>query len=154
MKIGSFCSIAPDVKFLLGGDHESKCISTYPFKAKFGLTSYEATDNGSIVLKDDVWIGANCIILSGVTINQGAILAAGSVVSNDVPAYAIVGGNPAKVIKYRHSADIIEKLVQVDYSKITNKRILNNIEIWYENINTNNIDNIIYKLTNEDKFEN
>lgn len=145
LHIGNFCSIAHDVKFALGGDHDSTNISTFPFKAKFGLTEYEAIDNGSIILKDDVWVGSNCIILSGVTVNQGAILAAGSVVTNDVPAYAVAGGNPAKVIKYRHKPEIIKEMTKIDYSMITKQEIINNIDLWYNGAKTENITSIISK---------
>ena len=62
--------------------------------------SFESISKGPIILEDDVWIGENCIILSGVKIGQGAVIAAGAIVTNDIPPYAIAGGVPAKVIKY------------------------------------------------------
>lgn len=71
---------------------------------------HEATSKGDIVVKDDVWIGYGSIILSGVHIGQGAVIAAGSVVSHDVPPYAIVGGVPARLIKYRFSEEMTKKL--------------------------------------------
>ena len=70
---------------------------------------------GDIIIKNDVWIGANCIILDGITIENGAVIAAGSVVTKNVPAYAIVGGNPAKIIKYRFSKDIIARIEQLQF---------------------------------------
>lgn len=73
--IGDFCSIAPNVQFILVSDHPYKVFSTYPFKVKFLDYEVEATSKGNIIIKDDVWIGLNSIILSGVTINQGAIVA-------------------------------------------------------------------------------
>lgn len=142
LEIGHFCSIAPGVKFILGGDHITNNISTFPFKAKFGLESREAYSKGSIIIKDDVWIGVNSIILSGITIGQGAILAAGSVVTKDVPPYAIVGGNPARVIKYRFEQQVIDKLISIDYSKITQEDVISKVDFWYQNINNHNIDNI------------
>ena len=100
--IGNYCSIAGGTTFLLGGEHNLDTISTYPFKVRLFGEEREAGSKGDIVIKDDVWIGTNAIICSGVTIGQGAIVAAGSVVVKDVPACAIVGGNPAKIIKYRN----------------------------------------------------
>lgn len=114
LRIGSYCSIAPNVQFLLGGEHQINSISTYPFKVyEFGY-SREAGSKGDIVVKDDVWIGTNAIICSGVIIGQGAIVAAGAVVTKDVEPYAIVGGNPAKVIKYRFDENIRKKLCDIN----------------------------------------
>lgn len=112
--IGSYCSIGPDVKFLLGGEHQLHTISTYPFKVRcFGETK-ESGSKGNIVVHDDVWIGANVTICSGIEIEQGAVVAAGAVVTKNVPPYAIVGGNPAKIIKYRFKEDIINRLIAIN----------------------------------------
>ena len=101
LRIGSYCSIAPNVQFLLGGEHQINSISTYPFKVyEFGY-SREAGSKGDIVVKDDVWIGTNVIILPGVHIGKGSVVGAGAVVTKDVPEYSVVGGNPARVIKKR-----------------------------------------------------
>jgi len=116
--IGSYCSIAPEVKFLLAGEHNINTISTYPFKVRNFGYSYEAGSKGNIVVKDDVWIGTRATICSGVTIGQGAIIAAGAVVTKDVEAYSIVGGNPAKHIKYRFDSKIREKLLNIDIVKL------------------------------------
>lgn len=116
--IGSYCSIAPNVRFLLGGEHQITSISTYPFKVcKFGY-SKEAGSKGNIVVKDDVWIGDGAIICSGVTLGQGAIIAAGSVVTKDVAPYAIVGGNPVKLIRYRFNENLRKSLMQIDIVKL------------------------------------
>ena len=108
--IGNYCSIAPGVYFILGGEHHIDTISTYPFKVKCFGDKSEALSKGNIVIKDDVWIGLNAIICSGVTIGQGAVIAAGAVVTKDVMPYSIVGGNPAKIIKYRFPEKIRCKL--------------------------------------------
>ena len=118
LRIGNFVSIASDVHFLLGGNHETKTISTFPVQVKFLGEKVEAKSNGPVIVHDDVWIGQGATIMSGVEISQGAVVAAGSVVTKKVPPYAIVGGVPAKVITYRFSDSIIEKLLQLDYSKI------------------------------------
>lgn len=114
LKIGSYCSIAQGVQFLLGGEHQINSISTYPFKVKCFGQKREAGSKGDIVVKDDVWIGANAIICSGVTLGQGCIVAAGAVVTKDVAPYAIVGGNPARIIKYRFDESLREKLCNVN----------------------------------------
>ena len=134
VKIGDFCSIGPNVLFVLKADHPINYLSTFPFKVKVLGEQYEATSKGDIVLDDDVWIGANATILSGVHIGQGAIVGAGAVVVSDVPPYAIVGGVPAKVIKYRFSEEIINELVKLDYSKIDSSHIKNNIDLLYREV--------------------
>lgn len=123
LEIGNFCSIAYGVKFILGGEHDYKKISTYPFNALVYHEGIDAISKGKIIVKDDVWIGYNALILSGVEIGQGAIVAAGSVVTKNVPAYAIVAGVPARIIKYRFDEDIIHELLKIDFSKLNQKRI-------------------------------
>jgi len=83
------------------------------FTHKQGNTS--SYSKGDIIIKNDVWIGANVTVLDGLTIGNGAVIAAGAVVVKDVPAYAIVGGNPAKVIKYRFSQNIIDELEEIGF---------------------------------------
>lgn len=122
LKIGNFCSIADKVTFMLGLDHPTNLISTYPFKDYF-FNGISAISKGDIILDDDVWIGYNVTILSGVHIGQGAIVAAGAVVTKDVPPYAIMGGVPAKIVKYRFSSEVVEQLMQLDYGKLTNELI-------------------------------
>lgn len=129
--IGSFCSIAPNVTFIPSADHYLNHISTYPFKSKIIDGSLEGISKGDIVIGDDVWLGYESTILSGVHIGQGAIIAAGSVVTKDVPPYAIVGGVPAKVIKFRFESNMIEKLLKIDYSKLSEKMIKENIDSLY-----------------------
>lgn len=132
LKIGSFCSIAQNVKFILDADHSTNMISSYPFKVKLlGTSDFEAVSKGNIIVDDDVWIGYGATILSGVHIGQGAVVAAGAVVTKDVPPYAIVAGVPAKVIKYRFEPEIIEELLKVDYSKLTKEMIEEHIDDLY-----------------------
>lgn len=116
--IGNYCSIAQGVKFLPCSDHALDRISSYPFKAMLLTGEQEALSKGDIVVADDVWIGYGATILSGVRIGQGAAVAAGSVVTKDVPPYAIVGGVPAKVIRYRFEPEMIQQLLQVDYAQL------------------------------------
>jgi len=104
LKIGKFCSIAKNVEIYLGGMHRTDWISTYPFHAFFeeaaNIAKGEIT-NGNVIIGNDVWLCQNATILSGITIGDGAVIANGAVVTKDVEAYSIVGGNPAKHIRWR-----------------------------------------------------
>lgn len=141
--IGSYCSIAPGVQFLLGGEHQLYSISTYPFKVLSFGESREAGSKGNIVVKDDVWIGTNAIICSGVTIGQGAIIAAGAVVTKDVEPYAIVGGNPAKLIKYRIDRNLIKKMMDIDVEKLFDSFTKDKEKLIYSDLS----DDILSELT-------
>jgi acetyltransferase-like isoleucine patch superfamily enzyme len=131
LKIGNYCSISPGAQFLLGGEHQIDSISTYPFKVKCFGYEYEAGSKGDIVVGDDVWIGTNAIICSGVKIGQGAIVAAGAVVTKEVPPYAIVGGNPAKVIKYRFDEPLRKKMLEIDVCKLFDSFSENSLDLLY-----------------------
>jgi len=128
--VGKFCMIASDVKFIMNGaNHLSDALSSYPF-AIFGgawanaMEGKEYPDKGDIVIGNDVWIGYNSTIMSGVKIGDGAIIATNSTIVKDVLPYTIVGGNPAQLIKKRFSDETIEKLLELkwwdwDIDKIT-----------------------------------
>lgn len=122
-RIGRYCSISWAVS-IMAGDHPTSHISTHPFtyrdyferriKQDFGESASIAkfnADRGPVVIGNDVWIGQNVLLRNGVNIGHGAVVAAGSVVVKDVPPYAIVGGNPAKIIRYRFDENTIEKLL-------------------------------------------
>lgn len=118
LKIGKFCSIACGAKFLFtSGNHSLQSLSTYTFPIfyeEWGLDAKDirsAWDNkGDIVIGNDVWIGYEAVILSGVTIGDGAIVGARAVVTKDVPPYTIVGGVPARSIRRRFGEETIKKL--------------------------------------------
>lgn len=117
--IGKFCMIASDVEFILNGaNHLSNAISAYPF-AVFGKGWENAMDGkeypfkGNIEIGNDVWIGYKAVILAGVKIGDGAIIGAHSLVTADVPPYAVVGGNPARLIKKRFDDRDIERLLRI-----------------------------------------
>ena len=118
LKIGKFCSIACGAKFLFtSGNHAMQSISTYPFPIFFeewnldGRNIRSAWDNkGDIIIGSDVWIGYEAVIMAGVIIGDGAIIAARAVVTKDVPPYTIVGGVPAKIIRKRFDDATIERL--------------------------------------------
>ena len=129
--IGHYCSIAPKVSFLIDGEHNYTTIMTYPFCSRIYNVHKDTKSKGDIIVNDDVWIGYGATIMSGVHIGQGAVVAAGAVVTKDVPPYAIVGGVPAKVIKYRFEPEMIEELLKVDYSKLTKEDIEKHIDDLY-----------------------
>jgi acetyltransferase-like isoleucine patch superfamily enzyme len=113
LKVGAFCSIATGVTIFLGGNHRCDWITTYPFpvlrESAKAITGHPAT-KGDVIIGHDVWIGANATIMSGVRINNGAVIGACAVVTKDVPAYVIVAGNPAKVIRSRFTETEVETL--------------------------------------------
>ena len=120
LRVGQFCSFAQGTHVLLGGEHRSDTVTTFrfgsrpPFQARYShLAEGNAVDLGDVVIGNDVWIGANSTILSGVTIGDGAIIGAGSVVRRDVPPYAVVAGNPARVARFRVPEDQIEALLRI-----------------------------------------
>jgi lipopolysaccharide transport system ATP-binding protein len=119
VKIGNFCSISSNIKISTNGNHHYNRISTYPF-AELGWTplnesTVSAYGNGDVIIGNDVWIGMNVTINSGIRIADGAIIAAGSHVVKDVEPYSIVGGNPARHIKYRFSPGQIDKLLSIKW---------------------------------------
>lgn len=107
LKIGSYCSIASNVQIFLGGQHRIDWVSSYPFPFFFQMdevykeNALIADSRGDVVIGSDVWLCANCTILSGVTIGHGAVIANGALISRDVEPYAVMAGNPAKQIKWR-----------------------------------------------------
>ena len=129
--IGNFCSLGPDINFYVGADHRSDWVSTSPLPAsqfsetfkKANLIKNFSTSKGDIVIGHDVWIGGRSTILSGVKIGTGAIIAAGSIVVNDVMPYTISGGNPNREIKKRFEEEIIKKLLHTEWWLMEDKQI-------------------------------
>ncbi len=142
LMIGSFCSIAQDVIFILDADHYVNHLSSFPFKTKVIDGSLEGVSKGDIIIDDDVWIGYGSTILSGVHIGQGAVVAAGSVVTHSVPPYAIVGGVPAKVIKYRFNNLVIDFMLTLDYGSLTEEMIKVHINELYTEIDDMELEEI------------
>ena len=135
LRIGNYVSIAQQVTFLLDVEHYVDHISTFPFRVKtLCETDSEAFGKGDIVVEDDAWIGYGATIMSGVRIGQGAVVAAGAVVTKDVPPYAIVGGVPGKVIKYRFEPELIEELLKVDYAKLGEEMVRAHLDELYEKL--------------------
>ena len=128
LKIGNYVSIARDVIFLLDVEHTIDTISTYPFEKALLHGQDVAFSKGDIIIEDDAWIGFGATVMSGVKIGQGAVVAAKAVVTKDVPPYAVVGGVPAKVIKYRFDENIRKELLKVDYSQLSKKDVQKHLE--------------------------
>lgn len=154
-QIGRFCSINCSAR--IWNNHSLDCVTTHPFldhpmfypweKQKereifaekygkyFDNASYEKSSlrkNAPIVIGNDVWIGANVVVLPGVKIGDGAVVAAGAVVTHDIESYAIVGGVPAKLIRYRYTKDQIARLLKIKWWNWEVERIEKNIELFYQ----------------------
>lgn len=124
-RIGRFCSLGNNINFG-PGNHPVDWLSTNPFQynaifldhpefrnlSRFGKIY---SDKSEVEIGNDVWVGSNVTVMRGVKIGDGAIIAAGSIVTNDVPAYGVVGGIPAKIIKYRFNQEIINKLLELSW---------------------------------------
>lgn len=133
--IGKFCALAKGVKFIMNGaNHKLSGFSTYPFSI-FGNGWEKVTPQpdelpfkGDTVVGNDVWIGYEATIMPGVQIGDGAIIATKSVVVSNVPPYAIVGGNPAKLIRKRFNDDVINTLLEIGWWNWDVEKISRNLE--------------------------
>lgn len=139
--IGRFCSIAEGVTFVIQSDHYLDHLSTYPFKAvALNQPIVEATGKGGIVVEDDVWIGFGSTILDGVTLRRGTVVAAGAVVVKDTPPYSIVGGVPAKVIKYRFDSNIVQELCKIDFNRLSLSKIEEHLDSLYQPLDSQKLE--------------
>lgn len=153
--IGRYCSIAPTARIVV--NHSMDCISTHPFLDHPWFNEwedfaevYDCTErygkhddnhwkgeskirsNKAVTIGNDVWIGANAVILPGVHIGDGAIVAAGAVVNKDVDEYAIVGGVPAHRLRYRFDRDMIDKLLEIRWWDWDEDKIKSNLKLFYQ----------------------
>ena len=136
LQIGKFCSIACGAKFLFtSANHTQKSLSTYPFPIFFDEWDLDVEDitsawdrKGDIIIGNDVWIGYEAVIMSGVTIGDGAIIGARSVVTKDIPPYTIVGGVPARQIRRRFSEETIAALLELKWWNWPREKIARKIE--------------------------
>lgn len=137
IRVGSFCSIAGNVAVFLDGNHKYTSFSSFPFKESLGWDAPPNTYGKSIPeIGSDVWIGSDVTILSGVTIGHGAVIAAKTVVTKDVPPYALVAGNPGRIKKYRFSQDIIDDLLKYPWWDLPDQLIRAEILPTISDINT------------------
>lgn len=144
LKIGKFCSIAEGVTFLLGGEHRIDFTTTYPFNAllkSFNYIEGHPHTKGDIIVENDVWIGINAKILSNVKIGNGAVIGANALVTKDVPPYAIVAGNPSRIIKYRFDENTIEKLQKIKWWNFKEEELIKVIPL----LQSKNIQDFINK---------
>jgi len=118
LHIGAFCSIAVGVKIYLGGEHRIDWVTTYPFSILWQAGKHikgHPKTKGDIYIGNDVWIGVDAIIMSGVNIGDGAVIGARTVVTNDVPPYSVAVGNPARVVKKRFNDETIGRLLKINW---------------------------------------
>lgn len=136
VSFGRFCSIAHNLKIFTGGNHQVESITTYPFghtkstqkNMSVKPIKRHPVPSKPVVIGNDVWIGGDVTIMSGVVIGNGAVIAANSHVVKDVPAYAVIGGNPARIIRMRFSKEKIDELNNLCWWNWTDEKIRNSIE--------------------------
>ncbi|MBW2940879.1 CatB-related O-acetyltransferase [Zhongshania sp. CAU 1632] len=135
--VGRYCSVAPTAR-RFNGNHGIEYLSLHPYlyNAKLGLVGKECIKRTHCEIEDDVWLGHNSILLPSVTVvGRGAVIAAGAVVTKNVPKYAVVAGNPAKIVKYRFPEDVIEQIERTNWWLLDREEIaemiLNKRELMY-----------------------
>lgn len=138
LSIGSFCSIADNVRIYVGvqGRHTTDFVSTYPMAMVFGRPdTYEVSTavqgNLDVEIGSDVWLGLDTVVLAGSRIGHGACVGTRSLVTGEVPPYAIVGGSPAKVIRYRFDPDVISSLLDLKWWDWPEDRIRHNMGLFH-----------------------
>ena len=128
------CSTAGNVTIYLGGNHRTDWVTTYPFGHIYRnvfttrMPGHPAT-RGDVIIGNDVWIADNVTIMSGVRIGDGAVIACNIHVVRDVEPYSVVGGNPAKLIKYRFTREQIERLLSIEWWKWSVQKINENVHL-------------------------
>ena len=144
ISVGNFCSIARNVVFQEFNHRYRRLSSYYMFRNIFGEeVSQDIDSKGAIEVGHDVWIGVGCVILSGATIGHGAIIAANSVVSSDIPPYSVAGGTPARVIKPRFEPAIVDKLLRLAWWNWSHERIKRNRHLFEGELTLEKLD-LIY----------
>lgn len=133
INIGKFCSISRNVDIFGGGEHITEWVTTFPLRIAFEQNgAWEdglPATKGHTIIGNDVWIGDGAKVLSGVTVGHGAVIGAGSVIAKDIPPYAIVGGNPAQIIRYRFSNTQIQKLISIKWWDWSESKIFDSINL-------------------------
>lgn len=135
VEIGRFCSISYGLKIYTGGNHRKDWITTYPFghippsSKSIAPVSGHPQSNQPVIIENDVWIGRDVTLMSGVTIGNGAVIAANSHVVRSIPPYAIAGGNPARILGYRFNELQIKQLLNLKWWNLPDEKIYESIEI-------------------------
>jgi len=153
VNVGKYCSIGREVNFFLHADHRPDWVTTSsmllgpvdPNIHNQLLDLGHPTCKGDINIGNDVWIGANATILSGITIHDGAVIASGAVVNKDVPPYAVVAGNPGRIVKFRFEHPQIKELLDIKWWDWSQEKIQNNVSLMWNN----NIDAFIKNAKND-----
>ena len=159
-KVGRYCCIAPGVKTVYGEHPTSNCVALHPsfykdksiaglsFGHDSGFEEYKTTKNGYYCeIGNDVWIGTDVKLMAGITVGNGCIIAAGSIVTKDVPSYSIVAGVPAKIIRFRFSQEQVSVLEKYQWWNKDLKWITQNISVF------DNIDDFISILAVENDYD-
>lgn len=147
--VGKFCSLAGDGAYGMGRHSLDYISSSSIFTSKRNGTRIKWTDKPSyeeyeeIHIGNDVWVGTRVLIMGGVNIGDGAVVAAGAVVTKDVPPYAIVGGVPARVIKYRFPEDVIQKLEASKWWTLDTATLRDNIELFQKPLEEDNLNRLV-----------
>ena len=160
LHIGSFNSISKDVRIFAGGNHRTDWVTTFPFGHVFNQefpagevngAQHPAT-NGDVIIENDVWIGEGAVIMSGITLASGSVIAAYSVVTKDVAAYTIVGGNPAKPIRQRFEPHIIETLLELRWWDLGDDQINQIIPMLQSKMTAENLERILNVIGSSIRF--
>lgn len=131
-EIGNFCSLSWNIS-ATGNRHDYRKLTAHPVAqlSSFGIAEEdEPHENRKIVIGNDVWIGANACIMPGVKIGDGSVIGAGAIVTKDVPPFAVVAGNPARILKYRFSDAQITDLMDIKWWDWSEEKLRENIELF------------------------
>ena len=145
LMVGNCSSLSFGLNFLIGMNHEHRCVSTYPFRCRDNIRGmigdintniwsgvpypFPAPNKYQIIIGNDVWLGTGVFILGGVRIGNGAVLGANAVVTKDIPPYAVAVGNPARVVKYRFSTEMIHKLLAIKWWNWSTEKVWSNANL-------------------------
>jgi len=154
--IGNFCSLGPEIKIYLGGNHRTDWLTTFPFPANQFLKNFDKAkkiknfhhSRGNIRIGNDVWIGGHSIILSGSLIGDGCVIGAGSLVTGKLDPYCIYAGNPIKKIRNRFRKAIIKKIIQTNWWNLDDQ-IINDISKYLCSNNYKAFFKIIKKINQD-----
>lgn len=126
LRVGAFCSFAQGVQIFLGGEHRPDWVTTFPFNVLWpqghGIKGHPRS-KGDVVIGNDVWVATEAMIMSGVTIGDGAVIGARALVTRDVPPYGIVAGNPARLVRHRFPCATVERLLRLRWWDWSDERI-------------------------------
>lgn len=150
-EIGKFCSVGHESKIGLAHHTLDKLSSSPIFTEKLNATGYQWVDEQiefpykKVIIGNDVWIGSRVMIMGGIKVGDGAVIAAGSIVTKDVPPYSIVAGVPARIIKMRFEENLIAKLLELQWWDLSEETIRKNIHIFSKNsINIEELESVFY----------